>query len=194
MNFWLYVLCMYCILSAGDLSRHVTANHIGLLPISKPVRTIFFTLTAPAMFGVFALPIYGFFVMPWWQPIVGLLLAAILASLLTRRLLAAPIGSMYGQSSSLLVLRLSSCTQCSKVERPDNRTKLKAMVLVGQLRAPHSLMRDVWGWTTPWIVMATEGLGPGVRPGPGRRRDPDGGRRRRPDRPQPTDLGGAGCE
>lgn len=89
MNFWLYVFCMYCVLSAGDLSRHVTANHIGLLPTSKPVRTTFFTLTAPAMFGVFALPIYGFFVMLWWQPIVGFLLAAILASLLTRRLLAA---------------------------------------------------------------------------------------------------------
>ena len=83
-----FTLCMYCILSSGDLVRYVMANQLFHLPTNSVVRGLFLTITAPAMLGVFALPIYGFLVMSWWEPIVGIVAASILANLITRNLLA----------------------------------------------------------------------------------------------------------
>jgi hypothetical protein len=36
---------------------------------------VLLVLRVPATMGFFALPIYAFFVMPWWQPIAGFALA-----------------------------------------------------------------------------------------------------------------------
>jgi hypothetical protein len=44
-------------------------------------------LTVPATMGLFALPVYGFFIMPWWKPIAGFALAIWLAHLVHGRLL-----------------------------------------------------------------------------------------------------------
>lgn len=83
-----FIFCMYCILSSGDLARYVVANQLSHLPTNGTVRSLFMILTAPAMLAMFALPIYGFFVMSWWEPIVGIVAASILANLITRNLLA----------------------------------------------------------------------------------------------------------
>lgn len=38
-------------------------------------KEVLLVLTVPATMGFFALLIYAFFIMPWWQPIVGFALA-----------------------------------------------------------------------------------------------------------------------
>ena len=88
MRFWEFTACMYCILSSGDTSRFVVDNRLTHLPLNRATQLLFFVLTIPAIVGVFALPIFGFIVMPWWQPIVGIFIASILGNVLTRRLLA----------------------------------------------------------------------------------------------------------
>jgi hypothetical protein len=88
MGFWEFTVCMYCVLSSGDTSRFVVDNKLAHLPLNGIVRGAFFVLTIPAMIGVFALPIYGFVVMPWWQPIVGIIVASIFGNVFTRQMLA----------------------------------------------------------------------------------------------------------
>lgn len=84
MNFWEFTACMYCVLSSGDLGRFVVTNQATELPPNNIARSAFFILSFPATIGVFALPIYGIFVMPWWQPFLGMIVATIAVTLLTR--------------------------------------------------------------------------------------------------------------
>lgn len=42
MSFWEFTVCMYCILSSGDLARYVVANQLLHLPMNGPVRSAFF--------------------------------------------------------------------------------------------------------------------------------------------------------
>lgn len=65
MKFWQFVACMCCVLSSGDIARVVMEKKHRHLPLSFLVRAGFYVLTIPASFGIIALPIYGFFVMPW---------------------------------------------------------------------------------------------------------------------------------
>ena len=88
MTFLEFTACMYCILSGGDLAHHVQQNELLHLPRKGPIRSAFFILTIPTTLGVLALPIYGFVVMPWWQPIAGIVVASILGNVLTRKMLA----------------------------------------------------------------------------------------------------------
>jgi hypothetical protein len=87
MAFWEFTVCMYCVLSSGDLARYVMANQLLHLPMNGAVRSAFFIVTTPAMVGVIALPVYGFVIMPWWQPIAGIVVASILGNVLTRSML-----------------------------------------------------------------------------------------------------------
>jgi hypothetical protein len=84
MRFWEFTICMFCVLACGDLARAVLAQPVLHLPMNSTVRSAFYVLTLPAMIGVLAVPVYGFFVMPWWQPIVGVLVAALLAGVVIR--------------------------------------------------------------------------------------------------------------
>ena len=88
MNFILFVAAIYCFLSSGDVAYHVNANHEKQLPPSTTVRFTYFVFMAPAALGVIGLPIYGFFVLPWWQPLVAVLIGSILGNVITRRKLA----------------------------------------------------------------------------------------------------------
>lgn len=92
MALWEFTACMYCVLSSGDLSRFIVSNQFTHLPLNGAMRGAFFILTIPAMIGVLALPIFGFVVMPWWQPIVGILVASILGNVFTRRILSGSSG------------------------------------------------------------------------------------------------------
>jgi hypothetical protein len=84
MTFTTFIICMFCFLAAADLSRAVSANPLVHLPLNGLVRGAFFVLTLPALIAVFALPIYGFVVLRWWQPLLGLLLASIGCGLFVR--------------------------------------------------------------------------------------------------------------
>ncbi len=88
MLFWEFTVCMFLLLSCIDTSRFVLSNDLSHLPLDRSVRKVFVILSTIAMIGANALPIYGFFVMPWWQPIVGFLSAAILCGVFTRQILA----------------------------------------------------------------------------------------------------------
>ena len=87
MGFGEFTVCMYCVLSSVDISRFVVANRFAHLPLNRTVRGAFFILIIPAQIGVLALPIYGFVSMPWWQPIVGIIVASILGNVFTRQML-----------------------------------------------------------------------------------------------------------
>lgn len=93
MTFLQFLICMYSFLSASDMVHHILkddAPGVGSLqlPASKAIRFIFYVLNAPSVLAVIALPIYGFFVMRWWQPILGLFISSILGNVLTRKYLA----------------------------------------------------------------------------------------------------------
>jgi hypothetical protein len=49
------------------------------LPISQKASLIVMIVTFPTKLAVISLPIYAFFVLRWWEPIVGILIAAALA-------------------------------------------------------------------------------------------------------------------
>lgn len=84
MSFLLFVLCMYCVMSAADLTRFVTENRFSELPPAGPMPVAFYVLTFPAGIAVLALPIYGFFALPWWQVILGFLLGTMGTAVVTR--------------------------------------------------------------------------------------------------------------
>ena len=84
MSFWLFVVCMFSILSAADLARFVTDNRFSELPLNGYVRMAFYVVTFPAAIGVIALPIFGLFVLPWWQVIGGFVLGSVGTAVLTR--------------------------------------------------------------------------------------------------------------
>ena len=86
MKFWELLVCTYCAMSCGDLARAVVMRPMQFLPMSQAVRNVFFVLTAPAMLGIFVLPIYGFINLPWWQPLLALVIASILSVWITRPL------------------------------------------------------------------------------------------------------------
>jgi hypothetical protein len=84
MNFWVFAITIWCFLSAGDLVRSIAQSGPLHLPTNNAVRTIFYLGTVPATLGTVALPLYGFFIMSWWQPIAGLLIASIACGAITR--------------------------------------------------------------------------------------------------------------
>lgn len=85
MNFWLYTLIMFCVLSSCDLTQAALANPFKYLPTGQEARRQFTLLVAPAIVGSVAVPIYGFVNMPWWQPIVGFLCAVFMELHLTKK-------------------------------------------------------------------------------------------------------------
>lgn len=88
MNIWEYTLCLCCTLSSVGFMRLVFDDAFLSAPLRVAPREVLLVLTVPATMGLFALPIYAFFIMPWWQPIVGFGLAMWLAHLLNDRLFA----------------------------------------------------------------------------------------------------------
>ncbi len=92
MEFWEFTVCMYCISSSVDIRRFVASDPMGQLPIGSLIVAIFFILTEPARICLLALPIYGFFVIPWWQTILGVAIALIPGIMFTREIVA---GSYY---------------------------------------------------------------------------------------------------
>lgn len=91
MNFWLYTVIMFCILSSVDLAKAVVSNPNEYLPGNREALQRFYWITFPAIIGSIAVPIYGFFTMAWWQPILGFVLAVFLELHLTKRPLAQSI-------------------------------------------------------------------------------------------------------
>lgn len=79
MSFWLYVMVMYCFLSVGDIGRQFSGDVLKH-EYTPGVAMLFLCLTAPAVLGIWAFPVYAFFQMSWWQPIAGLILAAMLVA------------------------------------------------------------------------------------------------------------------
>lgn len=88
MGFWGYTICVYLAVSGLSLDRQVLDNSFRGKPMGVVSRDAFLIVTGPSTIAVFGLPIYGFFIMPWWKPILGLLIAMGLAHVITRRLAA----------------------------------------------------------------------------------------------------------
>jgi hypothetical protein len=87
MNFWEYTLCLACMLSFVRFMQQVFDDAFRSAPLSVFPREVLLILTVPATMGLFALPVYGFFIMPWWKPIAGFALAIWLAHLVHGQLL-----------------------------------------------------------------------------------------------------------
>jgi len=86
MKFWEFLICTYCALSCGDLVRIIVVRPLLYLPMRPIGRNTFFVLTAPAMLGIWILPVYGFLKLSWWQPLLALVLGSILCVWITRPL------------------------------------------------------------------------------------------------------------
>lgn len=82
------ILTLYCFASASDVVRHVVVNRVSEMPPDRALQNVFYAVTFPAVVGQFALLIYAFVVLPWWQPFVGLAVALLLVVNVTRRFLA----------------------------------------------------------------------------------------------------------
>lgn len=82
MSFFLYALVMSCFFTATDLTHKFSAGR-WLAPhdYMPSASIIIFSLTLPAVIGFWAFPMYAFFKMPWWQPIVGFIVAGVVAGL-----------------------------------------------------------------------------------------------------------------
>ena len=88
MNVWEYTLCLCSTLSSVGFMRQTFDDTFQSAPLRVAPREVLLVLTVPATMGFFALPIYAFFIMPWWQPIAGFALAMWLAHLLNDKLFA----------------------------------------------------------------------------------------------------------
>ena len=88
MNVWEYMLCLCCALSSVGFMRQAFDDALQSAPLSVAPREVLLVLTVPATMGLFALPVYAFLIMPWWQPVVGFVLAMWIAHLLNDRLFA----------------------------------------------------------------------------------------------------------
>lgn len=88
MGFWGYTACAYLAISGLSLARQVLDNSFRGKPMGVVSRDAFLILTGPSTIAVFGLPAYGLFVMPWWKPVAGFLLALWLAHLITNKLAA----------------------------------------------------------------------------------------------------------
>jgi hypothetical protein len=103
MRFWEFLICTYCALACGDLSRAIVARPLLYLPMRPIGRNAFFVTTAPAMLGILVLPIYGFVKLPWWQPLLALLLGSILNVWINRPLLmGSPSMALWAMLFSLI--------------------------------------------------------------------------------------------
>jgi hypothetical protein len=84
-TFALFAAAIYCFISSGDISRHVFLSRVSELPRALMAKVTFYVLTGPVTIVIIALPIYGFVVLPWWEPVLALLIGSILGNVLTRR-------------------------------------------------------------------------------------------------------------
>lgn len=88
MDFWEYTVCMFFAISGVSLTRQALTDVFRAGPMGVISQDFFLILTGPATIAFFGLPIYGFYIMPWWKPVAGFLLAMLLVRLITRRLIA----------------------------------------------------------------------------------------------------------
>ncbi|WP_373974614.1 hypothetical protein NT239_13415 [Chitinibacter sp. SCUT-21] len=100
MSFPHFLVIMFLVLSCGDIARTVFAQPDLHAPPTKGLLVFFYLTTFPCSIGVFLFPIYGFFILPWWQPIAGFFIASILVNVVTRPLVSGK-RALYVWSSAL---------------------------------------------------------------------------------------------
>jgi hypothetical protein len=97
-SFIFFTLTEYFLLSAADLGHTFSPMDTS----SRRFALWFTGITILAGFASMIFPIYAFFVMPWWQPLAGGLLACCAAVLITRTVVARSwLRNVFGLASGM---------------------------------------------------------------------------------------------
>lgn len=92
MNIYEYTVCLYFFISCCDLCHYLHTDkfaYFTLSRIKKSTRILFYVLTFPTTIFTIILLLYGFYIYPWWQPIISILVTSIPGNIINRKYITA---------------------------------------------------------------------------------------------------------